>query len=87
MSVAQTLYEGVELDKGVEGLITYMRTDSTRVAKEANNALRGFIKKKFGTDYLMTKRAISARIVAPRTRTRPLGPPTSAGDRKRSKVI
>lgn len=52
MSVAQTLYEGVELDEGVEGLITYMRTDSTRVAKEANNALRGFINNKFGTDYL-----------------------------------
>lgn len=52
MSVAQTLYEGVELDEGVEGLITYMRTDSTRVAKEANNSLRKFIKGKFGPDYL-----------------------------------
>ncbi len=52
MSVAQTLYEGVELDKGVEGLITYMRTDSTRVAKEANNALRKYIKGEFGSDYL-----------------------------------
>ena len=52
MSVAQTLYEGVELDKGVEGLITYMRTDSTRVAKEANNALRKYIKGEYGSDYL-----------------------------------
>lgn len=52
MSVAQTLYEGVELDEGVEGLITYMRTDSTRVAKEANKSLRKFIKGKFGSDYL-----------------------------------
>ncbi|MFW6071056.1 MAG: type I DNA topoisomerase [Candidatus Bipolaricaulota bacterium] len=52
MSVAQTLYEGVELDEGVEGLITYMRTDSTRVAKEANDALRKFIKGEIGPDYL-----------------------------------
>lgn len=55
MSVAQTLYEGVELDEGIEGLITYMRTDSTRVAKEANNALRKFIDAKFGSDYLSDK--------------------------------
>ncbi|MFB6291465.1 MAG: type I DNA topoisomerase [Candidatus Bipolaricaulia bacterium] len=55
MSVAQTLYEGVELDEGVEGLITYMRTDSTRVAKEANNALRKFIDGKFGSEYLAEK--------------------------------
>lgn len=55
MSVAQTLYEGVELEKGIEGLITYMRTDSTRVAKEANNALRKFIDGKFGSDYLSEK--------------------------------
>lgn len=52
MSVAQTLYEGVELDKGVEGLITYMRTDSTRVAKEANNSLRKYIKREYGPEYL-----------------------------------
>ncbi len=52
MSVAQTLYEGVELDEGVEGLITYMRTDSTRVAGEANRSLRKFIKGEFGSDYL-----------------------------------
>ncbi|MBS3786837.1 type I DNA topoisomerase [Candidatus Bipolaricaulota bacterium] len=55
MSIAQTLYEGVELDKGVEGLITYMRTDSTRVAKEANNELRKFINKELGSDYLSEK--------------------------------
>ncbi|MFB6214425.1 MAG: DNA topoisomerase, partial [Candidatus Bipolaricaulia bacterium] len=55
MSVAQTLYEGVELDEGIEGLITYMRTDSTRVAKEANNALRKFIKGEFGANYLSEK--------------------------------
>ncbi len=55
MSLAQTLYEGVELDEGVEGLITYMRTDSTRVAKEANKDLRKFIDGEFGSDYLAKK--------------------------------
>ncbi len=55
MRIAQTLYEGVELDKGIEGLITYMRTDSTRVAKEANSELRSFIKDRFGPDYLVNK--------------------------------
>lgn len=55
MRIAQTLYEGVELDEGIEGLITYMRTDSTRVAKEANRELRNFIKDRFGSDYLVNK--------------------------------
>jgi len=55
MSIAQALYEGIELDEGVEGLITYMRTDSTRVAKEANKALRKFISGEFGSDYLSEK--------------------------------
>ncbi len=55
MRVAQSLYEGVELKGGVEGLITYMRTDSTRVAKEANASLRNFISSKYGESYLAGK--------------------------------
>ncbi|MFP3952591.1 MAG: type I DNA topoisomerase [Candidatus Acetothermia bacterium] len=55
MRVAQSLYEGVELESGVEGLITYMRTDSTRVAKEANQGLRKFITGKYGDSYLAEK--------------------------------
>jgi len=53
MRVAQQLYEGVELgDEGHVGLITYMRTDSTRVAREAQAAARKVIAQQFGDDYL-----------------------------------
>lgn len=52
MSVAQQLYEGVELGPGEPvGLITYMRTDSTRIANEAAVEAGQFIREKFGTDY------------------------------------
>lgn len=53
MSVAQTLYEGVDLGaEGAEGLITYMRTDSVRIAPEAIQQLRELIKNDFGIQYL-----------------------------------
>ncbi|HJW74496.1 MAG TPA: type I DNA topoisomerase, partial [Thermoleophilia bacterium] len=53
MRIAQRLYEGVELgDEGPVGLITYMRTDSTRVASEALQEVRGFIADRFGRSYL-----------------------------------
>lgn len=53
MLIAQRLYEGMDLgDEGPVGLITYMRTDSTRVAGEALDAVRGFIKETYGPDYL-----------------------------------
>src|SRR5271165_5797591 len=53
MGVAQRLYEGLEIgSKGTVGLITYMRTDSTRVAPEAITAVRGWIKQKLGDSYL-----------------------------------
>ncbi len=56
MRVAQQLYEGIELGKqGSVGLITYMRTDSPRIAPEALEAVRKFIVKKFGKDYLPDK--------------------------------
>ncbi len=56
MNVAQTLYEGVDLDsEGAEGLITYMRTDSVRLAPEALNEARQFIQNKFGDKYLPEK--------------------------------
>ena len=52
MQTAQTLYEGVDI-KGVGtiGLITYMRTDSTRIAAEAQTAAKGFIISKYGSEY------------------------------------
>ena len=53
MGVAQRLYEGVELgSEGAVGLITYMRTDSTRVSPDAVSAVRGWIKQKLGDAYL-----------------------------------
>lgn len=53
MSIAQDLYEGLEIGKeGAVGLITYMRTDSTRVADEALTEARAYIKKTYGADYL-----------------------------------
>jgi DNA topoisomerase I len=56
MSIAQRLYEGVDLgDRGVHGLITYMRTDSTRLADEAVMGVRAIIEKNFGKEYLPPK--------------------------------
>ncbi len=53
MMIAQQLYEGVELgDAGSVGLITYMRTDSVRVAEEALTAVRELIAKDYGMEYL-----------------------------------
>lgn len=52
MTLAQKLYEGVELgEEGPVGLITYMRTDSTRVANQALQAVRSFIVKQYGKDH------------------------------------
>ena len=56
MAVAQSLYEGVDVGaEGTVGLITYMRTDSTRVAGSAINGVRAFIGGKYGQDYLPGK--------------------------------
>src|SRR3954470_6161079 len=53
MRVAQDLYEGIEIgDEGAVGLITYMRTDSTRVAESAAGAARDYLRTLFGADYL-----------------------------------
>jgi DNA topoisomerase I len=53
MSIAQKLYEGVEVGSdGLSGLITYMRTDSTRISKESQMQAREFIEKTFGKDYV-----------------------------------
>ena len=56
MQVAQRLYEGKEIgDSGAVGLITYMRTDSTRVANSALEAVRSHIGATYGQDYLPPK--------------------------------
>ena len=60
MMVAQQLYEGVSLGRsGSVGLITYMRTDSTRISATAQNEASEFIEKEFGKEYCLTsKRAV-----------------------------
>ncbi len=55
MMIAQKLYEGVNTHEGVMGVITYMRTDSLNLAKEAVENARKFIQANFGKDYLPTK--------------------------------
>jgi len=56
MVVAQQLYEGIELSPGEpEGLITYMRTDSTRISKEAAMEALELIREKFGDEYALQK--------------------------------
>ncbi|MBR6748476.1 MAG: type I DNA topoisomerase [Clostridia bacterium] len=53
MAVAQSLYEGVELgDRGLTGLITYMRTDSVRLSDDAVSAVRSYISENFGDNLL-----------------------------------
>ncbi len=52
MSVAQKLYEGIDVGTETVGLITYMRTDSTRLSDEFIKNTYGFIKGKFGEDYI-----------------------------------
>ena len=56
MQIAQQLYEGVELaGEGSQGLVTYIRTDSTRIADEAVEAARGMILDLYGEDYVPEK--------------------------------
>ncbi|HZR39322.1 MAG TPA: type I DNA topoisomerase [Ktedonobacteraceae bacterium] len=53
MSLAQQLYEGIELgERGQQGLITYMRTDSTRISEEAQASVKKYIGQEFGQPYV-----------------------------------
>jgi len=62
MMVAQRLYEGIELGKeGPVGLITYMRTDSSRVSPDATKEARDFIKKQYGEAYLSKGQKTAAK--------------------------
>ena len=54
MRIAQSLYEGQNIDGTLKGLITYMRTDSTRISEEAKSAAKDFIVEKYGKEYLGT---------------------------------
>lgn len=52
MSVAQGLYEGISINGNQKGLITYMRTDSTRISDEAKEMAKSYIMENFGKEYL-----------------------------------
>lgn len=53
MRIAQQLYEGVDIKgNGTVGVITYLRTDSTRISEEADAAARAYIKETYGADYV-----------------------------------
>lgn len=58
MMIAQKLYEGVKTHQGTMGVITYMRTDSLNLAKEAVKSARELIKEHFGKEYLPSKENI-----------------------------
>ncbi len=59
MMIAQMLYEGIQLrDHGLQGLITYMRTDSVRTEPEAMKSVRDFIQKKYGKDFLSAEEIV-----------------------------
>ena len=61
MRVAQELYEGIHIGSengGVQGLITYMRTDSLRISKEASDAASDYIKAKYGEEYAPETRRV-----------------------------
>ncbi len=55
MQVAQKLYEGIDLGDGSVGLITYMRTDSTRISDDAQGAAKDFILNNYGEQYYPQK--------------------------------
>ncbi len=55
MLIAQRLYEGISVGYEVCGLITYMRTDSFRVADKAKQSVKEFIEKEFGRDYVVSQ--------------------------------
>lgn len=62
MSLAQQLYEGIEMGaRGHQGLITYMRTDSTRISEEAQQSVKAYIAREFGQPYVGAGRTGKAK--------------------------
>ncbi len=61
MQIAQKLYEGIELENGAVGLITYMRTDSTRISDDAQAMAKDFILNNYGEKYYPEKPNIYAK--------------------------
>ena len=69
MSIAQKLYEGIELEHETVGLITYMRTDSTRLSSEFIGSTFKYIEAKYGKDYLGAVRLIKRLKCSRRSRS------------------
>ncbi len=61
MRIAQQLYEGVDMGDGTYGIITYLRTDSTRIADEALVASSEYVKKQYGEEYLRQEETSSKK--------------------------
>jgi DNA topoisomerase-1 len=61
MMIAQQLYEGIKLKEGLVGLITYMRTDSTRISEEAQEQVKSFIIDQYGQEYHTGSRTKSGK--------------------------
>jgi DNA topoisomerase-1 len=62
MQLAQSLYEGVDLGaEGTQGLITYMRTDSTRISDSAREAAREFIQSSYGNEFVGAQKQFKMR--------------------------
>ncbi len=62
MTIAQKLYEGINIGSETVGLITYMRTDSTRLADNFIDATKSFIKKNYGTNYVKTTATSTKKV-------------------------
>lgn len=63
MRIAQELYEGIDVGgkEGAVGLITYMRTDSTRISETAQQEAKDYILEKYGQDYILTEPRVQAK--------------------------
>lgn len=81
MMLAQQLYEGVSLGKTSVGLITYMRTDSVRLADVAVDEIRDYIKQNFGSEFCPAKANHYSTKKMRRTRMRRFVRPASCAPR------
>lgn len=62
MRIAQQLYEGVDIKgRGTVGIITYLRTDSTRISEEADAVAKEYIKENYGADYVAEKSKVTKK--------------------------
>lgn len=90
MMVAQQLYEGIDLGKkagGITGLITYMRTDSTRISETAKEEARSYIVEQFGEAYAGPKKSASKKKEGAQDAHEAVRPTSVARDPKSLKGI